>query len=397
MRKQVVFLCCDLVKKRCGFAGCRRPTQVFLQFKAASIQVHIAVSLFRPWCYRIRIWCLIMAVVASSGCHLAFPGRNTDGPRPHIPASVPREQAMVIQPDYIVEPPDVLSIEAISLVPKKPYLLRPFDVVSIFSSGLSEDKAIAGEYTIQPNGTIQLGYSFGAVRAAGRSSEQLQADLLTKLEQEYTDPKLWITLLQLGAQQQVTGEHLVSPDGKVNLGSYGQVRVVGMTLPETKMAIEAHLAQFLEKPEISVDILGYNSKVFYVITQGAGLGDRVTILPVRGNETVLDAIGQIQGLESNSSTRMWIARPGNNDCGGDQILPVDWLAVTQRGDVTTNYQILSKDRLYVSEDKLVAFDTMLGKLFSPFERIFGMTLLGSQAASRVIFFEQQGGIGGGFF
>ena len=27
-----------------------------------------------------------------------------------------------------------------------------------------------------------------------------------------------------------------------------------------------------------------------------------------------------------------------NDCAGDQILPVDWPAVTQRGDITTNYQ-----------------------------------------------------------
>ncbi len=305
---------------------------------------------------------------------------------------------MVVQPDYIIEPPDVLAIEAISLVPKDPYLLRPFDVVSIFTSGLSEEEAISGEYTLQPNGTIQLGHTFGTIQASGRSVDQLQEELLNKLKQEYNQPNVWITLLQLGAQQQVTGEHLVSPDGKVNLGTYGQVRVIGMTLPEAKLAIESHLESFIEKPEIAIDVLGYNSKVFYVITQGAGLGDQVIILPVTGNETVLDAIGQIQGLQSNSSTRMWIARPGYNNCGGDQILPIDWLAVTQRGDIKTNYQILPKDRLYVSEDKLVAFDTMLGKVFSPFERIAGVTLLGSQTLSRIIFFQQQGQrgfVGGG--
>ena len=364
------------------------------------IQVRIAVITSKPgdsWLYR---WCLLLLLFLSSGCHLAFPGRHRDGPKPCIPASVPREQTMVVQPDYIIEPPDVLAIEAISLVPKDPYLLRPFDVVSIFSKGLSEEESIAGDYTLQPNGTIQLGHSFGTIQAAGRSAEQLQEELLTKLKHEYKKPNVWVTLMQLGTQQQVTGDHLVSPDGKVNLGSYGQVRVIGMTLPEAKSAIESHLSGFLEKPEIAVDILGYNSKVFYVITQGAGLGDRVTILPVTGNETVLDAIGQIQGLEANSSTRMWIARPGYNDCGGDQILPIDWLAVTQRGDIKTNYQILPKDRLYVSEDKLVAFDTMLGKIFSPFERIAGVTLLGSQTVSRLVFFNQQGQsgfLGGGGF
>ena len=52
------------------------------------------------------------------------------------------------------------------------------------------------------------------------------------------------------------------------------------------------------------------------------------------------------------------------------------------------------DRLYVSEDKLVAFDTTIAKIFSPLERIFGVTLLGTQTASRVVFFDQ--GNGGNF-
>ena len=42
-------------------------------------------------------------------------------------------------PEYIIEPPDVLSIEAINYVPRWPYYLRPMDVVTISSSGLSEE------------------------------------------------------------------------------------------------------------------------------------------------------------------------------------------------------------------------------------------------------------------
>ena len=180
----------------------------------------------------------------------------------------------------------------------------------------------------------------------------------------------------------------------MNLGTYGRVRLVGMTIEEARAAVEAHLSTQLEDPQIALDVVGYNSKVFYVVTQGAGLGDRVTILPAKGNETVLDAIGQVQGLESNSSTRMWIARPGKNDCEGDQLLPVDWLAVTQRGDVTTNYQILPGDRLFVSEDKLVAFDTKLGKLIAPFERVAGFIALGTSTTQSLVFFNRGGGFGG---
>jgi polysaccharide export outer membrane protein len=339
---------------------------------------------------------LLVLVLAGSGCRAIYPGRQPDGPKPSVPPGMPREQAKVTLPDYIIEPPDILTIEAVSLVPKSPYKLRVFDVVAINSSGLSEE-ALVGQYTIQPNGTIQLGNSFGAVQAAGRTTEELQAIILEKLTGVYTNPSVWVTLLQMGAQQQIAGEHLVAPDGKVNLGTYGRVRIVGMTIEEAQAAVQAHLSQYLEQPEIALDVLGYNSKVYYVVTQGAGLGDQVVILPARGNETVLDAIGQIQGLQSNSSTRMWVARPGHNNCGGDQILPVDWLAVTQRGDTATNYQILPGDRLYVSEDKLVALDTAFGKLLSPIERVLGVTLLGTDTAQRIVFFNQGSQFGGGGF
>ena len=333
---------------------------------------------------------LLLLVLAASGCRTVFPGQQPDGPKPNIPSVTPREQAKVTLPDYIIEPPDVLSIEAISLVPKNPYRLRALDVVSVFTSGLPEEAIIAGEFTVQPNGTVQIGHSLGSQPAAGMTVAEFEESLRQKLQAEFKEFKIWVTLLQMASQQQIAGEHLVAPDGKVNLGTYGRVRVVGMTIEEATSEIERHLSEFLENPEIAVDVRGYNSKVFYVVTQGAGLGDEVIILPARGNETVLDAIGQIQGLQSNSSTRMWIARPGYNDCGGDQILPVDWLAVTQRGDIKTNYQILPGDRLYVSEDKLVALDSAMGKIFSPLERLFGVTLLGTQASQRIVFYERGG-------
>ena len=123
----------------------------------------------------------------------------------------------------------------------------------------------------------------------------------------------------------------------MTLGSYGSVSVVGMTLDEARTAIERHLSQFLDAPEVSVDIFAYNSKVFYIITQGAGMGDGVYRFPVTGNETVLDALSQIHGLTGVSSTRIWIARPSPRS-NVVQILPVDWQGVTAMGQARTNFQ-----------------------------------------------------------
>src|SRR5262249_40426965 len=158
---------------------------------------------------------------------------------------------------------DVLSIEAISLVPKSPYKLRPLDVVSVVVSGVSDEGNITGQYSIQPNGTIQiippgnaspLAIQLGAVPAAGKTGDEVRQEILSLLSPQFKQPQVWVSLAQLGAQQQIIGEHLVAPDGKVNLGTYGRVRLVGLTIEQARAAIEAHLSQYLDNPQISVDV-----------------------------------------------------------------------------------------------------------------------------------------------
>ena len=48
---------------------------------------------------------------------------------------------------------------------------------------------------------------------------------------------------------------MVEAEGVVNLGpAYGSVRVVGMTLEESKKAIEAKLGRMVREPEVSVQL-----------------------------------------------------------------------------------------------------------------------------------------------
>ena len=98
-----------------------------------------------------------------------------------------------------------------------------------------------------------------------------------------------------------------------------------------------------------------------MITQGAGLGDSVRRLPVTGNETVLDAISQTNGLSQVSSKKIWIARPSASDPEKAKILPVDWDGITDRGATATNYQIFPGDRIYIGEDPLVTRSNLLSR------------------------------------
>jgi len=97
---------------------------------------------------------------------------------------------------------------------------------------------------------------------------------------------------------------------------------------------------------------------------------------------VLDVVAQINGLEPVSSKKIWVSRPSpcSQNC---QILEVDWHGITAMAEARTNYQILPGDRVFVAEDKLVAFDSALSKLIAPVERIMGFTILGASTATRL--------------
>jgi polysaccharide export outer membrane protein len=182
----------------------------------------------------------------------------------------------------------------------------------------------------------------------------------------------------------ISGQHLVTPDGTVRLDVFGAVYVAGMTLEQARVAIASaisasrHVTKAIEPKDVSVDVLAYNSKVYYVITDGGGYGEQVYKFPVTGNETVLDAISNINGLPSVSSKKhIWVARRVPGHGSRDNILPVDWIGLTQGGGTATNYQVLPGDRVYVQSDKLIRIDSGLAKFLSPIERVLGTTLLGS--------------------
>jgi polysaccharide export outer membrane protein len=312
------------------------------------------------------------------GCLLAI-GCHSQQLQPPVDSQVPRELAKVTLPTYVIEPPDILLVDALRVVPLPPYRIAPLDILFIEVTNLPENP-IQGNVTVDSDGTISLGADYGKVILAGKTLDEAKAEIEKQLKQlKLKDFKVTVLLTASHGLQQIRGEHLVHPDGVITLGNYGSVYVTGMTIPEAKAAIEEHLTQFLVKPEISVDILAFNSKVYYIITDGAGYGQQIIREPITGNETVLDAISKINGLPPQSSKHVWIARPAPPDRPGcnDQILPVDWRAIVECGQTATNFQVLPGDRVYVKADSLITLDNWLAKITNPMQRLFSTVIIGN--------------------
>jgi polysaccharide biosynthesis/export protein len=320
---------------------------------------------------------------------------------------LPRELKKVSLPDYTVEPPDILLIEVSGGHRLSTDALRSGELLQIrvantipidaYDDEVSRQfKQINGTFQIQTDGSIDFGPEYGAVRVRGMTIEEARRLIELSLKQVLKNPQVFLQRASEQADQQISGEHLVRPDGTVSLGVYGSVYVSGLTLDSAQQAIQRHLSAHLNDPRVYLDVLAYNSKVYYVVTDGGGAGEQVYRFPCTGSETVLDALAQINGLPSVSSKKdIWIARPAPPHLGYEQILDVDWDGIVRGGQTRTNYQVLPGDRIYVRADDLITFDTAVAKIISPFERVMGFVLLGHGTVRALQFGHRFTGNGGG--
>lgn len=202
------------------------------------------------------------------------------------------------------------------------------------------------QVTVSPPGTLPRELSHVTLPPyVIEAPDQLRIEVVVK------DPKTGAT--DRLPQQPISGPFLVRPDGTVGLGLWGNVFVAGMTLDQAAKAVREQVvktcpAELSPKSVTAVvDVIAYNSKVYYVITDSVG-GEQVVRLPCTGNETVLDAVANTSGLAGVASKgKIWVSRPAGKSGQPAKMLPVDWRGITENGVTITNYPLLPGDRVYV--------------------------------------------------
>jgi polysaccharide export outer membrane protein len=317
---------------------------------------------------RAAAWGLLF-LVTTGGCALLD----------HDPVpQVPHELAKVSLPPYVIESPDILTINALRLVPKPPYKIEPLDSIGIRVTETIPEQPIQGLYPVEPTGKVNLGFNYGSVFVQGMTIEEAKVAIDKHLRKSLKPGyQVSVTIGETRAMLLIRGQHLVQTDGTVNLGVYGAVYVDNMTIPQAKEVIEKHLSQFLVDPEIALTVTGYNSKVFYLVNDGGGVaGEQITRLPMTGKTTVLDALGQVGGLPVHvEKHKMYLVRPAPSGSCQSLVLPVDYKGIVCRGETDTNYQILPGDRLYVKAAPLLSLDAYESRILAPIDRFLGTVLL----------------------
>lgn len=251
----------------------------------------------------------------------------------------------VAQPPYRIAPPDILLIDSVGLQQSDPKI-RDGDTLAIDVAGAPQEQPISGQFKVGAKGRVSLGPNYGTVSLLGLDCDEAAAKIRKHLEAVLREPNVSVSMAERRPLQQIAGEHLVGPDGRVTLGAYGTVSLVGLSVEEAQAAVEKHLKERGFDATISVSVSSYNSHVYYVIEEGDG--DFIIRNPVTGNDRVLDALSRIDG-GLNSSSQVRLHRPKTN--GTDEVLDIDWQAIVQGKSLATNYQLQSGDRVYVTKTR----------------------------------------------
>jgi polysaccharide export outer membrane protein len=141
-------------------------------------------------------------------------------------------------------------------------------------------------------------------------------------------------------------DQTVFADGTIDLGVYGRLLVAGKILPQIETEVRALInakEKSKEPIEITVRLIGRNSKVYYVLGEVNAPG----AFPITGRETILDGIIAAGGITRRASEQnVVLSRPTPPD-GCRVVYPVCYTNIVQLGDTTTNYQLQPGDRIYV--------------------------------------------------
>ncbi|MCP4606983.1 MAG: hypothetical protein GY847_41805 [Proteobacteria bacterium] len=138
---------------------------------------------------------------------------------------------------------------------------------------------------------------------------------------------------------------VVKKDGKIYLPIVGSVDAVGYTIEEFHDVLREHLKTYIKEPHVSVDMLKYESKKFYVLGEVNSPG----AYPVDGDTTLLEGIGLARGVKPEGSLeRAYIVR-------NSSLLPINIADLLLRGDTSRNIYMRQGDLVYIpsAEDQRV--------------------------------------------
>jgi hypothetical protein len=107
---------------------------------------------------------------------------------------------------------------------------------------------------------------------------------------------------------ELTGLYTVRPDGKISMPLAGEIVASGMTPDQFKENVVRALGEFMNRPEVMVEVSRVNSKKFFVSGEVNRPGSYAMVTPL----TVLEALSNAGGLREFANRKKIVVMRGED-------------------------------------------------------------------------------------
>lgn len=136
--------------------------------------------------------------------------------------------------------------------------------------------------------------------------------------------------------------YIVRPDGKVTFPLIGDIDVTGKTVTEFTRQLEASLAEYLVRPQVSVNILKLGTTRVYVLGEVKKPG----LYELEKSHRVLDALGKAEGFtEKAAKKKIFLIRKG-----AEEPVLVNINNFLKKSDQSQNYVLNEGDCLHLTSN-----------------------------------------------
>jgi polysaccharide export outer membrane protein len=167
----------------------------------------------------------------------------------------------------------------------------------------------------------------------------------------------------------LTGRQFVGPDGRIDLGVLGRVRVEGRTSAEACAAIADAVG--VPSSAVRVVVQAYRSQKIYLLGEVQGLQRSV---PYQGPERVVELLQRVGGLTGGAElANVYLIRSHITEGKTPEVFRIDVPAIVMKGDQSTNLVVQPFDEISVGERQSSSFGRTLPPWCLPIYRsVFGL-------------------------
>jgi polysaccharide biosynthesis/export protein len=162
--------------------------------------------------------------------------------------------------------------------------------------------------------------------------------------ERYVIGPLDVLIIKVWGQANLSGPVDVTPDGTISLPLIGDVKADGLTKEQLKEAVATKLGDFLNSPEVDVQVARINSKRFFVY---GGVGHQGEFPLVRPT-TVMDAMSSVGGFRDFANTKKIRIQRVLPD-GTIKEFKFNYRDVSKGKNMEQNILLQNGDRIFVPE------------------------------------------------